>query len=237
MQSRLPAPRNQRTPVSPACWEYNHSRMASASRSASGVVSTRKAIFPAHLGKELCGWASASRSHILIAPPDAFYGLPIIGPFPFEIRRQGLIKRVGDALSVPLSVVVQFRLTFRFDGYCIHASRLRAEPPSVKRGRLPQFKLALPFRSGHASHSHPARQASQKRTRDTTATRRTTQAAKNHGNGSDGCDRPAAAQARRFLMPRCSRRRLGFTCHRLPRSCRKQASTANRSAETAQPPW
>src|ERR1035437_7903798 len=126
--------RNQRMPVSPACWEYNHSRMASASRSDSGVVSTRNAIFSAHLGEELGGRASAPRFHVFIALPDAINGFLIIGAFPFEIRGQSLIKRVGNALSVPLGIVVVFLLTFRFDVYYIHAPRVRAEPPCVKRG-------------------------------------------------------------------------------------------------------
>lgn len=115
--------RNHRIPVSPACCEYNHSSMASASCSDSGVVSTRKTIFSAHLGKELSGGASASRPHVLTAPPDAFDGFPIIGAFPFEIRGQSLIKRVGQVLTVPLGIVVELRLTFRLDGYYVHAPK------------------------------------------------------------------------------------------------------------------
>src|SRR5580658_3267467 len=98
-------------PVSPACWEYSHSRMASASRSDSGIVSTRKAVFSAHLGKELGSRGGAPRSDVLIAPPDAFDGLPIIGAFPFEIRTQGVIKRVGHTLAVPLGMVVGLRVS------------------------------------------------------------------------------------------------------------------------------
>jgi len=97
--------------------------MASASRSDSGVVSTWKAIFSAHLGKELSSRASASRPHVLIAPPDAFDGLPIIDALPFKIRGQSLIKRVGHVLTVPLGIIVELRLTFGFDGHYVHAPK------------------------------------------------------------------------------------------------------------------
>jgi hypothetical protein len=58
--------------------------MASASRSAAGVVSTRNAILSAHPGKELGGGASAARPHVFIPLADALDGLLIVGAFPFE---------------------------------------------------------------------------------------------------------------------------------------------------------
>jgi hypothetical protein len=91
-------------------------------------------MFSAHLGKELRGRASGPRFHVFSAPPDALNGFLIIGALPLEIRGQRLIKRVGNALSVPLGIVVQLGLTFRFNGYCFHASRVRIESPCVKRG-------------------------------------------------------------------------------------------------------
>jgi hypothetical protein len=110
----------------------SHSRMASASSSDSGVVSTRNAIFSAHLSKELGGGASSPCFHLFIALTDALNGFPIVGAFPFEIRGQRLIQRVGNALSIPPGIVVQLRSTFRSYGNWVNSSRVRAPPPRVK---------------------------------------------------------------------------------------------------------
>jgi len=94
--------------------------MASKSRFALLVVLTRKAMLYAQLFKRLLRGLGAPCFHVFIALPDAFDGFPIIGPFPFEIRGQSLIQRVSYILSMPLGIVVQLRLAFRFDGYYIH---------------------------------------------------------------------------------------------------------------------
>ena len=140
MQSRPPGPETTGFRYRRAWWENSHSGVASASRSDSGVAS-RNAILSVHLSKELGCRACASGFHVFIALPDAIDCFPIIGAFPFEMRCQGLIQRVGKRSvrtaghSRPIAPCVPF------DGDYFHA-------PRVRGGRLCQARpraRALPI--------------------------------------------------------------------------------------------
>src|SRR5271155_3114362 len=109
---RLPA-KNQRRPVSPACCPRSHSRIALASLSACADVSTRNAMLPAHLAKEVSGWPGASGSYVFMASPDTFNGFLEILALPFQISSQSLIERNGRVLATALSVFLKLRLALR----------------------------------------------------------------------------------------------------------------------------
>jgi len=140
-------------------------RPASASPSDSGVVLTRNGIFAAHLGKELGGGrARPPRFRVFIAPADALDSLLIVGAFPFKIRGQRLIKRVGNALPIPLGIVVQLRSPFRSDWYCVHVPRVRAEPPCAKEcggaRHAPGHVPGDPHRTARNAENRPESQIS-----------------------------------------------------------------------------
>jgi hypothetical protein len=66
--------KNHRKPVSPACCDSSHSRITSASCSACGVISTRKAMLRAQLLKELGGGPGASGLYLFIGLPHGVHG-------------------------------------------------------------------------------------------------------------------------------------------------------------------
>jgi hypothetical protein len=111
---------NHRRPVSPACSEMSQSRIPWASRSASSVISTRKAMLYAQFFENLSGRPSASCLHVLIASANCGHRLLIVVSLPFQIFGQSVIERRGGVLAPALRERFQLGLAFRFDGYYIH---------------------------------------------------------------------------------------------------------------------
>ena len=124
--------RNQRIPVSPACSDKSHSRIEFASLSACADVSTRNAMLPAHLRKEVSRWPSASSLHIFMAPANTFHGFLKILALPFQIGSQSFIEGDGRVLAMALRVFLQLRLAFRLERYHIHNESLGARKAGVK---------------------------------------------------------------------------------------------------------
>ena len=139
---------NHRRPASPACWEINHSRIEIASSSASADISTRKAILPAHLGKELGGRPSATGVNVVKTATDTFDGFLEILALPFKVRRQHIVEGCGGILPVPLSVVFQLRSALWLEGYCFH--RLASQFIAVAAGWRRRMRTNRPERYGAA---------------------------------------------------------------------------------------
>src|SRR5258708_1052443 len=97
-----------------------NSRIASASSSASAEVSTRNAMFQAHLTKELRGRASAAGFYVFVPSADAFNGLLKVLAFPFQVSCQSVIQRSRSILAATPGVFFQLCLTFRFERYHLH---------------------------------------------------------------------------------------------------------------------
>jgi len=78
-------------PVSPACSDSSHSRIESASLSACADVSTRNAMLPAHLGKEISSGPRTSGLQVFMTPADTLNGFLEVLPLPFQIGSQSFI--------------------------------------------------------------------------------------------------------------------------------------------------
>src|SRR5262249_24403166 len=100
-----------------------HVRIESASRSASAESSTRKAMFPAQIGKDLGSGPGAARFHILISPADAFNGFVEILLLPGEIRGYRIVQRVSKGLAMLDGEFFQLGLPLRPDGNEVHLQR------------------------------------------------------------------------------------------------------------------
>ena len=65
-------------------------------------------------------WSYAPSLQIRVSLPDTFDGFRIVLSVPFERVGKYIIKRGGSILPMPLSVVFQLRLAFRFERYGFH---------------------------------------------------------------------------------------------------------------------
>ena len=119
--------RTHRMPACPACRDSNHSRIASASLSACADVSTRNAMLPAHLGKELGGGPGTSGFYVFVTLADAFYGFVEVLALPFQIGSQSLVERGGRILAMSLGVLLQLGLALWLDRYHLHACKRKRQ--------------------------------------------------------------------------------------------------------------
>jgi hypothetical protein len=94
--------------------------MASKSRFALVLVSTRKAMLYAQLFKRLVGRLSATGFHVLITLPDACNCFLEVLMFPSQVFGEGIIERGHGILAAALRIRLQLGLAFRFYGYYIH---------------------------------------------------------------------------------------------------------------------
>ena len=117
--------------------------MPSKSRLALVEVLTRKAMLDAQFFQHfLCG-LRASGLHVFVAFPNGLHGFIVILLLPREIIGQHVIQRGGGVLSVPLSVVVQLRLSFGSERDHFHIRSLlcnsvsdAARPLLIRFGRF-----------------------------------------------------------------------------------------------------
>src|SRR6266853_1513899 len=102
-------------PVSPAPCDKSHSRIASASSSASAEVSTRKVMLHAHLlQKFLCG-SMASCPHVFVTTADSFCSFLKIAEFSLEEGCEGIVERISGIFAVQTGEFFELRPALRFE--------------------------------------------------------------------------------------------------------------------------
>src|SRR5271157_4349256 len=133
--------RNHRMPASPACWDSSQSRTASASSSATAVVSTRKVMLAAQAGEKLGGGSGTPGSYILVAVTDALNGFCEVLALPLQVGGQNIVEGRGRVLSAPFGVLFQLRLTLRLERDHIHVGL--SFLPFILRGSAAEVKSYL----------------------------------------------------------------------------------------------
>src|SRR5439155_5561023 len=106
---------NQCIPVTPALCDSNHSRIASASRSASDVISTRNVMLSAQVIEHSVGGSCVASFYIFQSAANAFQCVSEIPALPLEICSKGLIECSYWILTAPFRIFIQLCLTFRFE--------------------------------------------------------------------------------------------------------------------------
>ena len=74
--------------------------MTSASRCASRVISTRKAILDAQIFQKLLSRTRMTSLYVFVALPDGLNGVLTVFLFPFQLCSEQMVQRFRDGLAM-----------------------------------------------------------------------------------------------------------------------------------------